>query len=149
VCVLGIAGLLSFFFGIPSRVAAKILPRAVPPLRDVETRLRHFKDHKRAVRAAFRFAFIGHLMTFGGVLLIAGTFQPVPGLLIAVLPWAVLFAGFPVLPGGMGTGQAVYAFFFARAGHGFGAEVYTLYTLHLMTLAVMGVFFVVRSRRKA
>jgi len=116
---------------------------------DVYEALRHYHSHRLAVLQVLALSLVIHLAIGWGSLEFAralGDTQLSLVSLYVVVPLGLLAIAVPVLPGGIGTGHAAFAWLFTLLGSQSGANIFTIYVLTQMIVSGFGGLIYLRFR---
>jgi uncharacterized protein (TIRG00374 family) len=103
--------------------------------------VRHYRSHRWTVVKALVLSILIHVMVASSCLLFAHAFGETSIERLAVyviVPLGLLVTAVPVLPGGVGTGHAAFAFLFAFLGSQRGGDVFSLNVLMSFAIGAVG-----------
>ena len=130
------------------RALKKKLPKA-GFVSDIYEALRHYHSHRTAVIQVLLISLVIHLCVGWGSLEFAralGDMRIDLTSLYVVVPLGLLAIAVPVLPGGIGTGHAAFAWLFGLLGSQSGANIFTIYVLTQMIVSGFGGLIYLRFR---
>lgn len=111
--------------------------------------LRHYHDHRATVLQVLGLSMVIHCLIGYGMINLAAAFDeghlPFLALYVA-FPLGLLVTAIPVLPAGVGTGHAAFAYLFGLIGSQRGADVFSLYALFQLFTGGIGGLFYLRFR---
>jgi uncharacterized protein (TIRG00374 family) len=150
--ILAAAGVISFYAYLfmvrehhdPLLRALKHFEKKIPRV-DSVTRiylgLRHYHHHPMTVARALALSIGVHLLVGLASLWFARALGDAVTPLVAVyvvVPLGLLVTAVPVAPAGVGTGHAAFFFLFRLIGSQVGPDVYTLYAIAMVLIALIG-----------
>jgi len=104
--------------------------------------IKAYRNHRKAVLQALGLSLLVHFLVIISTIRLAEALGEVDltslGVFV-IVPLCLVVTAIPIMPGGVGTGHAAFAFFFANyLGSQRGADIFSLYVLFMFALGGIG-----------
>lgn len=113
--------------------------------------MRHYHNHRWAVIKVLLISIVIHIMVGSCCILCARALgeSQIPLLpVFVVVPLGLLVTAVPIMPAGVGTGHAAFAWLFQFLGTSRGADIFSLYALNQLLFGAIGGLVYLRFKSK-